>query len=297
MPDTPYVQRPLFDTVLFIRDGEENELDTAQFPFLCNMEGHAKLAKDAVGYTEIHLNPERPELELGASYIGISWREKRIPPLDEAAADNATPYWIKEFDFKVPEVRYEPMWATSHTAQAFGMTLLQNRQCIRFGYRDLRAAQYTYGKWAGHQSPYIGAARDRELLTHNPTDLEYHDFPHVFFADATQPPLVISVARWRPFVNEIALADLWIKPGDALILPPKRFPDPPSDNAPAADARLKIVDLHGNRNSALACWFQDGLQQLVTETILATDAVMSAEATRPHYHEEKTATRHEPPPR
>jgi len=35
---------------------------------------------------------------------------------------------------------------------------------------------------------------------------------------------VISVARWRPYVREIALADLWIAPGDAVILPPRRFP-------------------------------------------------------------------------
>ena len=54
-------------------------------------------------------------------------------------------------------------------------------------------------------------------------------------------------------------------------------------------------NLHGNRNSALACWFVDDQSVIRTETFLANAEVMAAAATKPHYHEEKAATRHEPP--
>jgi hypothetical protein len=56
--------------------------------------------------------------------------------------------------------------------------------------------------------------------------------------------------------------------------------------------RRLIVDLHGNRNSALACWFDRSRSTLTTETILANPVVMADELTKPHYHEEVTGTRH-----
>ena len=173
------------------------------------------------------------------------------------------------------------------------MTLLKSGERIRFPYDGLVRAKYTYGKWAGYQSPYIAVKRRRELLTVNATDLEYHNFAHVFFSQ-DKLPLVISVARWRPLVHEIWLADLWLAPGDALVLPPKKGWD--AELPPGSDPRLKVIDMHGNRNSALACWFRDDQNVVQTETFLANADVFKAAGTRPHYHEEKTATRHTPPP-
>ncbi|NWD70294.1 hypothetical protein HX870_22095 [Pseudomonas gingeri] len=277
----------VFNSVSFIGDGVEVDLDTAAFPYLYNDHGLARLKAHEEGRL-IQLAPENPELERGARYAGITWKPKDIPT-------SSGSYTIKSFDFGVSEVRYEPLWATEETAQAFGMTLLRSGECIRFDYDQLILGQYTYGKWAGHQSPYLPLARQRELLTYNPTDLEYHAFAHGFFCLYGRLPLVISVARWRPFTGEIFLADLWVRPGDALILPPKTFPDAPLPGAPEAQQRLKIVDMHGNRNSALACWFKDGEDGLLTETILANQDLMNSEAGKPHYHEEKTPTRHETP--
>jgi len=277
----------LFNCVPFIGDGDEVDLDTRAFPYLYNDHGLARLKPHEEGRL-IHLVPENPELEHGARYAGITWEPKEIPT-------SSGSYTIKSFDFHAREVRYEPMWATEETAQAFGMTLLRSGECLRFDYEQLILGQYTYGKWAGHQSPYLGVARQRELLTYNPTDLEYHAFPHAFFSRYGRLPLVISVARWRPFVEEIFLADLWVRPGDALVLPPKHFPEAPPPGAPAEQKRLKIVDMHGNRNSALACWFKEGEDSLLTETILANHDLMNSETGRPHYHEEQTPTRHETP--
>ena len=172
------------------------------------------------------------------------------------------------------------------------MTLLRCGQSIPFQYDGLVRAKYEYSKWAAHQSPYLEPSRRRELLTWNPTDLEYHAFAHVFFSQDKSLPLVISVARWRPYVNEIFLADLWVAPGDALVLPPKFFPPKPPQDASVDQLRRLIVDLHGNRNSALACWFDRSRSTLTTETILANPVVMADELTKPHYHEEVTGTRH-----
>ncbi|AMB83996.1 hypothetical protein AWM79_01200 [Pseudomonas agarici] len=277
-----------FNSIPFIEDGAESPLDTRTFPFLYNDQGLAIPSREARG-RRIAPAPDRPELQRGEKYTDIRWKTREVPTASGS-------YEIKEFDFHAKEVYYEPLWATEETAQAFGMTLLKSGECIRFEYDRLILAQYTYGKWAGHQSPYLGPARQRELLTYNPTDLEYHDFAHVFFARYSRLPLVISVARWRPYVSEISLADLWVKPGEALVLAPKTFPKAPHERAPDSEKRLKIVDMHGNRNSALACRFNEGEDCLATETILANPELMTSELGKPHYHEEKTPTRHEPPP-
>ncbi|WP_460908116.1 hypothetical protein [Paraburkholderia jirisanensis] len=47
----------------------------------------------------------------------------------------------------------------------------------------------------------------------------------------------------------------------------------------------------GNRNAALACWFDGSRSTLTSETILANPIVMMDELTTPRYHEEVTATR------
>ncbi|KVN36016.1 hypothetical protein WJ63_01540 [Burkholderia pyrrocinia] len=278
---------PYLDPVLFIADGEAYPLDCEQFPYLYNHQGRCEQYAQPRG-TEIAPAPDDPLLDMGARYTGIGWREKRIPTHDGG-------YPIKEFDFHAERVEYQPLWATQATAQAFGMTLLRAGECIRFEYDGLVCGQYTYGQWAGHQSPYLELGRRRELLTYNPTDLEYHDFPHVFFSRHRSVPLVISVARWRPYVHEISLADLWLAPGDALVLPPQRFPEPLPAGASQHDARRAVVNLHGNRNSALACRLQGGESALLTETILGNADVMQGATTRPHYHEEQTPTRHTQP--
>ncbi len=272
-----------FDPPIFIEDGPFIDLQPGEFPFLYNDHGHGRQLRQPVGHL-ISIEKDKPDLDLGIKYKGISHQAKTIP-------NDGHPYQITEFDFKVAEVHYEAITATRESVQAFGMTLLKRGECLRFEYEGMIMAQYTYGKWAGHQSPYIGQRRRRELLTYNPTDLEFHDFPHVFFSQDDRP-LVISVARWRPYVNEISLADLWIAPGDAVVIPPKTRPAPPTEKLPDEMARRIIIDLHGNRNSALACWGSDKAA-LTTTTILGNEHTMQTRA--PNYHQELQPTRHPSP--
>ena len=269
-----------FDAPIFIEDGPYIDLLPREYPYLYNDHGHGRQSRQPFG-TEISIAKDNPDLERGIKYKGISHQPKIIP-------NDGHPYQITEFDFKTPEVHYESIAATRESVQAFGMTLLKSGECLRFEYEDMIMAQYTYGKWAGHQSPYLGSRRQRELLTHNPTDLEFHDFPHVFFSQDDRP-LVISAARWRPYVQEISLADLWIAPGDAVVVPPKTRPVPPTEKLPDDKARRIIIDLHGNRNSALACWGTDKAA-LTTTTILGNPHTMKTH--EPNYHEETKPTRH-----
>jgi hypothetical protein len=274
-----------FDPVLFIKDGRSKPLrDPKQYPYMCNDRGVGSQSETPVGEI-ITLAPEAPALERGVTYRDIAHWQRTVTPKDWPS------YEITEFDFRVPEVRYEPLPATPENAQAFGATLLRDGQCLHFPFDNLVMADYTYGKWAGYESPYLGDGRSRELLTWNATDLEYHYFAHIFFSRGPEP-LVITVARWRPYVNEISLADLWVEPGDALVIPPKRMAPPPTPGMSEEEKRLLVVDMHNNRNSAQACRRYDGPPGLFTVTVLADAAVMSAPLTRPYYHEEKQPTWH-----
>ncbi|MES3025827.1 MAG: hypothetical protein V4857_29970 [Pseudomonadota bacterium] len=276
----------MFDPVVIIEDGASAPLlDTTKFPYLYNEGGRGVQLPTPHG-TEISIEPDDPGLEAGISYTGIGNTPKKV----ETVGDHF--YEITLFDFGAAEVRYAPLEATRANARAFGMTLLKSGECVRFEYQGLKMADYVYGKWAGHMSPYIERSRRQQLLTINPSDFEYHDFAHVFFS-RDSVPLVISVARWRPYANEIALADLWLQPGDALVLPPKVKPAPPTCDMQGEALRRIVLDLHGNRNSALACWPDQDKATLSTTTILAIDEVMQAEATKPHYHEEPAGTVHE----
>lgn len=274
-----------FDSITFIKDGTPQDLkNPVAFPFLYNNNGTGEQHSDVFGKL-ITIERDNPDLDLGNKYFNIKHSPKTITP------DSGKSYEITLFDFGASEVHYTPLSANKENVQAFGMTLLKSGECVKFPYKGLITSDFTYGKWAGHQSPYLGPGRGRELLPINPTDLEYHNFPHVFFSRVGGPPLVISVARWRPYVNEIALADLWVKPGDAIVLPPKVKPVLPrcaSDDL----ARSLILDLHGNRNSARACWLMEGNATLLTTTILGNKDTMMAAATKPHYHEEKSPTTH-----
>ena len=76
-------------------------------------------------------------------------------------------YTLVEFDFKpkTGSVEYEPLWADKLNCQAFGITLLQSGESLPFHFDRMVKTLYTYGVYAGHQSPYIGSARRRQLLT------------------------------------------------------------------------------------------------------------------------------------
>jgi hypothetical protein len=269
----------VFDDVLFIRELSKTDvIDFKKTPYLRNHHGRAAFDEERQGNL-IDVLPEDAALDLGQKYTNIRAWPERVP----------AGYEITEFDFGAKEVRYAPLTATRDSVRAFGMTLLMPGECIRMddealippGCGPLICATYQYGKWAGHWSPYRSLPHTRQLITFNPTDLEYHDFPHVFFS-MDDVPLVISVARWRPYANEIALADLWVTPGDAIILPPKRFPTPPE----GGDTWHKVIDLHGNRNSALATWHDKNRRGVMTQTLLVDPA------NGIHYHEEIAPTVH-----
>jgi hypothetical protein len=284
--DLPTPPQPNFNCpLLFIHDTKQTRLSD-QLPYLYNDHGVGVQMANPHGKA-IDMAALDPTRELGTKYVDILHRARIVRPGTPSAYD------ITEFNCQVSEVSYQPLWATKETVQAFGMTLLKSGECIHFPYQDLWMNDYIYGKWAGYQSPYLEGDRSRELLPLNPTDLEYHNFAHVFFSRMEHLPLVISVARWRPYVAKIWLADLWVMPGDAIVLPPKLTPDPPKPGASEWGKHDIVIDLHGNHNSALACRFIDGEQHLPTTTILASDAAMAMPATKPHYHEEKTATRHD----
>jgi hypothetical protein len=263
-----------FDPVLFIRDGQPIPIDTVVNPYVYNSHGRTYHVPEPRG-TLIKPTPEDPELSLGRRYSVVRAEPKTIGTGDSA-------YKITEFDFGVDEVVYEPIWATKQSAQAFGMTLIHHHESMRLEFDGLVACDYTYGAFAGYQSPYIGSARRRELLTVNATDLEYHAFPHLF-CSCDSLPLVTSVARYRPRKREIYLADLWVRPGDCLYVPPKKF-------------NGRYTDMHGNRNSARATFGAEGKSSLLTSTTLWDDAVFAGDATKPHYHEEKHPTVHSTPP-
>lgn len=262
-----------FDPVLFIKDGTPLDLNPA-LPYVYNAGGgqteHLAQPKGEL----IRVATEDPRLRRGHTYTHITWTERVIDPGETWA------YKLTVFDFHPPDgqVAYEGIWADREACRAFGITLLQPGQCVPFSYDGLIKSKYTYGVWAGHQSPYIEKKRRRQLLTINATDLEYHAFPHLFNSQ-DDVPLVISVARWRPEAREISLADLWVRPGDCLYLPPKHY-------------RMDYVDMHGNRNSALACWDDERRLAIETETTLGNSQVFEAPETKPHYHSEPHATVH-----
>jgi hypothetical protein len=273
----PIPPRSFFDGVVFIIDGVAVDVP-ADTKYLCNKDGLSVYSATPQG-KQIPVTPEDPSLSLGRQYRGITFTEKEMGAGTEGA------YKLAEFDFKsAPDpVVYQPLWAHAdpRNTQAFGFTLVRNGECVPFSYDGMIDSPYTYGVYAGFQSPYIGSDRSRELLKVNASDLEHHAFPHVFCSIDTVP-LVTSVARWRPSRQEIWLADLWVEPGDLLFLPPKVYSD-------------EYTDMHGNRNSAFACWDVDGKSSLLTRTTLGDEAVFTAEATKPHYHEEKTHTIHTRP--
>ena len=72
------------------------------------------------------------------------------------------------------------MWATREVAAAFGITLVEKGQTVALSnpVAKLSQVEYEYSGYAGHWSPYQGTGN--RLLTMVCTDLEHHDFPHIF---------------------------------------------------------------------------------------------------------------------
>lgn len=267
--------RECFDPVTFIIDGKADNVPSGP-QFLCNQNGKAKYSPTPIG-KQIKVTPEDPTISRGTKYSGIGFTQKRMNWGTPSA------YLLTVFDFRTngKPVTYKALWADAdpQNTQAFGITLVRNGECLPFNYPGMIDSAYTYGVMAGYESPYVD--KTRQMLSVNATDLEYHAFPHAFCSIDTVP-LVTSVARWRQSINEIWLADLWVRPGDLLFVPPKVYSE-------------QYLDMHGNRNSAFACWGVDGKLVLNTRTTLGDPAVFAAEETRPHYHMEKTHTLHSQP--
>ena len=158
------------------------------------------------------------------------------------------------------EVVFEPMWATHDTAAAFGITLVEPGQAVQLAspVTTLSQIQYEYGVFAGHWSPY--QQQGNRLLSYVITDLEHHDFPHIFASTDSALPLVVSVGRYWPKLGKIRLADLWVPRGSALYIPPK-----------PQLLGMECIDLHNNRNSARACWGHLHQESVVTHTLLQAE--------------------------
>lgn len=162
--------------------------------------------------------------------------------------------------FAAERVEFEPMWATREAAAAFGITLVEPGQVIEVQspVASLQQIQYEYGVFAGHWSPYQHTGN--QLLSVVCTDLEHHNFPHVFASTDPTQPLVTTVGRYWPALGKIRLADLWVPRGSALYIPPM-----------PANSQAQCIDLHGNRQSAHACWGDIRQNSVLTHTLLQNE--------------------------
>jgi hypothetical protein len=240
---------PTFDQPVFIKEIQERAVDTASTPFYCNQGGEpAYFSELPTGMTLLEPALTDPALAAGNEYL--------VPKV--LGVKPTPPYGIEtQLGFAAEEVVYAPMWATRDIAAAFGITLVEPGQAVRLSSPvvQLEQIEYEYGVFAGHWSPYQGTGN--QLLSVVCTDLEHHDFPHVFASTDPVQPLVISVGRYWPKLGRIRLADLWVPRGHALYIPPK----------PALPG-AEVVDLHNNRNSAHACWGDIRQNSIRTHTLL-----------------------------
>lgn len=240
---------------LFIREQSEIEVKVSETPFFYNDKGtptyRVSLPEGVTPLTPAHTGPE---VAIGAEHrvtgtIGF----KPTPPYG-----NET-----QMGFEGETIRYEPMWATRETAAAFGITLVEAGQGIAIDSPGgaLHQVEYEYGVFAGHWSPYQNTNPEagNTLLSVVCTDLEHHDFPHVFASTDAQFPLVISVGRYWHAEGRIRLADLWVPQGSALYIPPKPLL-----------FGSQCIDLHNNRNSARAVWGDIRRNSILTHTLLQT---------------------------
>lgn len=199
----------LFDAPLLFSHGTPEPVDLSKTPYFFNDNGHprcvAALPKDVKLLRPAKTNPK---ITLGKEYaVSVAGHGKPMP------GGVAT-----RLEFKVAQVIYQPLQATREAAAAFGMTLVEKGQGVRIANKEplLAKIPYVYGAFAGHWSPYHDSGR--KMLPVVTTDLERHDFPHVFASVDQHLPLVISVARYFPKKRKIHLADLWVPIGSALYI-------------------------------------------------------------------------------
>jgi hypothetical protein len=239
-----HLDPPIFEVEKF-----SQAVSLSQTPFLYNDGGYpAYLASLPEGVVALEPAPTDPDMAIGREHV-----------VSEVIGVTSNPPYGDEtqLGFLGGEVAYEPMWVTRDIAAAFGITLVKPGEAVRVDspVQDLSQVEYEYGVFAGHWSPYQNTGN--RLLSVVCTDLEHHDFPHVFASTDPVMPLVISVGRYWPRLARIRLADLWVPRGWALYIPPK----------PAVPGQ-PCIDLHNNRNSARACWGDITHDSVTTHTLL-----------------------------
>ena len=240
-----------FDAPIFIQEKQAEPVDISVTPYFYNDAGvPTYVSQLPAGISPLTPAPSDPCIARGYEHdvpgvIGV----KQTPP------------WGVEtrLGFTGKEIGYEPMWATRDAAAAFGITLVEPGEAVKLQSPQPQLSQneYEYGVFAGHWSPYQNSGNT--LLSVVCTDLEHHDFPHIFASTDPKFPLVISVGRYWPRRGKICLADLWVPRGSALYIPPM-----------PALLGSECIDLHNNRNSARACWGEIEQNSILTHTLLQT---------------------------
>ena len=238
-----------FDPPVFIREIMKVSVNLRRTPCFA-LVGHYPVFVESLptGFKELRATQSQPDFMVGTPY-----RVSEVLPTQYKPGYGEQ----TQLKFAADLLTYPCLPATTETAAAFGMVLVEPGQGIHVDspVLDLDQVDYEYGMFAGHQSPYQGTGQ--RLLGRVCTDLEHHDFPHVFVSCDPHLPLVISVARYLPAAQTIFLADLWLPRGKALYVPAR--PKTPSP---------QVLYLHGNRNAALACWQDVGQDSVRTQTLL-----------------------------
>lgn len=261
---------PDFNPPLFIKAGPEAQINTAQTPWFLNEGGAPLFLQTPPSHMHpIEVVPTDPAIAMGnevivAKQLGFS----------TSSYGNET-----QLGFAAREVVFEPLWATREVAAAFGITLVEPGQIVQVQspIAELQLIEYEYGAFAGHWTPYQKVGNN--VVSVVCTDLEHHDFPHVFASTDPTKPLVTSVGRYWPKRGVIRLADLWVPQGCALYIPPKpHVPD------------AEVIDLHNNRNSARACWGDIFQNSITTYTLLQASGGFF------HWYWNAMDTQHSQPP-
>ncbi|MNV27477.1 hypothetical protein D3C71_1186290 [compost metagenome] len=246
---SPQMPSTHLDPPLFIQEIHQKQVDIASTPIFFNDGGKPTFLASPPPCVEL-LKPAvtDPAMAMGNEYQvpRVVHRESRDPWGFET-----------QLAFAAEQVEFAPLWATREAAAAFGITLVEPGQAVEVHspVAKLEQIEYEYGVFAGHWSPYQGTKNT--LLSAVCTDLEHHNFPHVFASTDPTQPLVTTVGRYWPGLGKIRLADLWVPRGSALYIPPM----PANSHAPC-------IDLHGNRQSAHACWGDIHQNSVRTHTLL-----------------------------
>lgn len=243
-----------FEAALLDREVREYEVDIQLTPYFYNDAGQPSyLSRLPDGLKPLTLAPENRQNK----------GKKYHVPRSLGSKDNV-PYGIEtQLEFEGTQFEFEALWATRENAAAFGFTLIEVGQAIQIQspVTTLSQIEYEYGVWASYWCPYLdlglASGNGKTFFPFICTDMEHHDFPHVFVSSDANLPLVISVARYWPKQKDIYLADLWIPVGSALYLPPQ-----------PVYSKREYINLHNNRNSAHACWGSQAQTTLKTHTLL-----------------------------